>query len=84
MGCRRHAITVTRNATHLRDLFSDFFFRQNATMARLRALAHFDFNHFHIRQHRLFGKFLRVKLAIIGATTEITTAQLPHQIATTL
>ena len=84
MGGRRHTIAVTRYATHLRDLLGDFFFGQNTAMTRLRALAHFDFNHFHIGQNRLLGKFFRVELAFIGAATKIAAAQFPHQITTTL
>ena len=84
MGCGRHTIAVARYATYLRDLLGDFFFGQYAAMARLCPLAHFDFNHFHIGQHRLLGKFFRVELAFIGAATKIAAAQFPHQIATAL
>ena len=43
--------------------------------------AELDFNHFHLRALRLFGKAPRVEMAVGGAAAEIAAAQLPHQIA---
>ncbi len=50
-------------------------------MARFGALTELDLDHLHLRLAGLLGEALRVEVAIIGPAAEITTADLPHQIA---
>lgn len=60
---------------------STFFAGRMPPWPGLAPLAELDFNHFHLRALRLFGKAPRVEMAVGGAAAEIAAAQLPHQIA---
>lgn len=78
---RRDAIDAFRHAAGGGDFRIHLLRRQNAAVAGFGALAELDFNHFHLRALRLFGKAARIEMAVGGAAAEIAAAQLPHQIA---
>src|SRR3974390_21108 len=81
MACRRDAIPANRDASGGSDLRRHLGPGKHAAMARLCALAEFDFHHLDLRFIRLFGKLLRRKASVAIAAAEIAAADLPDDVA---
>ena len=81
---RRLAVHADRNAARLRDLGRDFRAGQHAAVTGLGPLRQFEFDHPHLRIHRLGGELLRIEPPLCVAAAEIARADLPDQVASVL
>ena len=80
VGCRRDAIHADRHAPRLGNFRRHFGAGQNAAVARLGALAEFDFNHFDLRVAGVGRELFGVKSPVVIAATEVPRAHFPNQI----
>ena len=79
---RRNAVFALKHAPRGSNFSGDFRPRQNAAVAWLGALAHFDFNQLDLRSAGVDRKAFGVKRTVVVAATKIARANFPDQITT--
>ena len=79
---RRNAVFAHRHPPRGSNFSGDFRPRQNAAIAWLGALAHFDFNQLDRRSAGVDRKAFGIKHTVVVAVTKIVRANFPDQITT--